>query len=486
MNIRVFTKPIVSGQYDAGLANSVHFEVTVDGQTKELNNGYGILFPKAQVREDGTIAPRGAMNPAIVNAGSRYLIVCDYVNNDCRSMLLRNEYVENESDDIKASGLSDTPENVAPSMVYAWETSDFTEFRDLGLIEESSVANGTAEVKAAGEITVPDAMSQAILTRWLPPYGIENTAQREFRYPLSKGFADPVVFTWNGKWYFLATNDLNGNIGLFMREAESIEALFDEGNEPGVILDFNEENGFVQTFWAPEWHVIGGVPYILFAVGGKQWAPQSHMMKYKGTGDIMKPENWEKPVRVKRQDGSFLCEDGITLDMTYLRAAGRSYIIWSERYHIGTPLDSGSMIYIGEIDEKNPTVLISDKVLLTRPLLGWENVAGTINNEGPYCLVRGDKVMVSYSGGDACGHYYAVGLLTARVGDNLLDIGSWKKAGVPFFSAYSVKGIDGPGHSSFFKDENGVDMIAFHGQDHGRQSGIRQVLFTADGMPVVM
>ena len=470
--IRVFTKNITAKSYDAGLANSIHFELTHDGTSQELNRGYGILFPQGKIREDNTIDPRGAQNPRILKLPenrqvNNYIIFCDYVN--------------------------EASENIAEGKVYAWHTDDFTKFTEIGLISEDELKaraddcdGDSGNLEFTEKIEIDDSLVSGICQKWIPPYGISSRTLRKFEYPLVKGFADPVIFTWNGKWYFLATNDINGNIGIFMREADSVDNLFTENHKLSVILDYDEEKEFIQTFWAPEWHIIGGTPYILFAVGGKKWAPQSHMMKYKGTGDIMDPESWEEPIRVRKKDGSFLTEDGITLDMTYLKTPNKSYVIWSERYNIGTALDSGSMLYIGTIDEHNPSVLTSDKILLSRPLYGWENVAGTINNEGPYCLVRNNKVIVSYSGGDACGHYYAVGALSASVYDDLLDTSNWAKSQAPFFTAYTLDYIDGPGHSSFFTDENGEYMIAFHGQDNGRQSGIHPICFTDEGMPVVI
>lgn len=464
--LHVYTKNVIPKTYDAGLANSIHFELTSKGSRQELNCGYGMLFPKACIKEDNTIDPRGALNPQIIQDEKRYLIICDYVN--------------------------EAGNNMAPGRKYAWETTDFTSFNELGLINNPFPSK--AQNTGADTIPLPDSFIPKILSRWVPPYGIRTDNPRQFRYPLVKGFADPVVFPWNGKWYYLATNDINGNIGIFMREADNIDDLFDDGEgaadnpkyKLSVILDYDEENEFIQTFWAPEWHIIGGVPYILFAVGKKEWGPQSHMMRYKGEGSIMSPESWDKPVRVCKQDGSFLCEDGITLDMTYLHTPKANYVVWSERYHIGTALDSGSMLYIGTIDSSNPTRLTSDKILLSRPLYGWENVAGTINNEGPYCFVKDNRVIVSYSGGDACGHYYAVGFLAADTDTNLLDTDNWEKSQTPFFNAYTLTGIDGPGHSSFFVDEFGNDMIAFHGQDSGRQSGIHPFYMTEDGRPVVI
>ena len=133
------------------------------------------------------------------------------------------------------------------------------------------------------------------------------------------------------------------------------------------------------------------------------------------------PKGVKNPVRVCKKDGSWLTEDGITLDMTYIKTKRASYMVWSYRKDIATPLDTGSMLYIATIDEKEPWILTSNPVLLSRPLLGWENVAGTINNEGPYAFLKDGKVFLTYSGGSANGYTYAVGLFTANEEDGTPD-----------------------------------------------------------------
>lgn len=211
-------------------------------------------------------------------------------------------------------------------------------------------------------------------------------------------------------------------------------------------------------------------------------------MKLKKGGSLIDPESWEEPVRIRKKDGSFLTEDGITLDMTYLKAGERSYVVWSYRRNIGTPYDTGSMLYIAEVDEKQPWQLSSDPVLLTRPLYGWENVNHTINNEGPYAFTADGKVYLTYSGGAADGYTYALGLLTADAKDDLLDISVWKKRCTPVLSYYSVEGIYGPGHNSFFTDAQGNLMIAYHAEDalehYLRCDGIHRVHFNIHGEPV--
>lgn len=312
--------------------------------------------------------------------------------------------------------------------------------------------------------------------------------QPNYSFPLASGYADPVILLWKDKYYYLATNDNKGDIGIYVRESETIDGLFAAGYTERLILDLDEEKDFMQTFWAPEFHSIGEELYILFAVSGKQWAPQCHMMKLKKEGNILSADDWETPVRVQKGDGTFLTESGITLDMTYFKADGLSYVVWSYREHIGTPLDSGSMIYIATVDEQQPYRLTSDPVLLTRPLLSWENVQGTINNEGPYPLIREDTVYITYSGANACGYTYALGLLSIPRGSNLLDAKEWRKAPTPVLSYYSAGGVYGPGHNSFFTDKEGNTMIVYHGETeivkHGtRCTAMHRVHFNQQGVP---
>lgn len=321
-------------------------------------------------------------------------------------------------------------------------------------------------------------------------YEVSGTVvQPEYPFPLAKGYADPDILYWNGKYYFLATNDNMNYIGLYVREADTVEGLF-SGAEEHLILDKNEERGFIQTFWAPEFHQIGGELYILFAVSGVKWGPQCHMMKLKKGGSIIDADAWEEPIRVQRMDGRYL-SDGvydITLDMNHFNAGGRDYLVWSYRKWTGKPEDSGSMLYIAQTDPQTPWKLISEPVLLTRPVYGWENNHHTINNEGPYAFVAGGTVYLTYSGGAAGGYSYALGLLTANENADLLDPRVWVKSNAPVLSYYSADEF-GPGHNAFFTDEFGNFMITFHAEeafirDGGlRCSGMRRVHFDIHGTP---
>lgn len=523
--LKVYTRKEDRSCYPAGLADSIHFAYSRgEGEFCPLHQNYGILFAKAEVREDDTLSPMGLSRPGMfvmpedTGARTRYGIAAF----------------------LKEEGSRKDGEAREEAQIALWTTEDFMEFREEGVFDREAFAQ-TYPVTWRDTVEIGGALCDRIVLHWGRLENVAVTVPEEvtlgspqelehvrataaysdgstdlkrvrwdwenrkteadgsvrvkgtvvcerYSYPLASGFADPVVFFWQGKYYFLSTNDNVGDIGLFLREADDVQGLFREDCALHLILGKDEERGFVQTFWAPEFHEIGGELYILFAVSGSAWGPQCHLMRWKKGRPLTDADAWECPVRVVRRDGSMLTEDGITLDMTYLKAGGRSYMVWSYRRGIGTPKDTGSMLYIAQTDEKEPWRLTSDPALLSRPLYGWENVNGTINNEGPHAFVSGGKVYLTYSGGDACGYTYAVGLLSADENADLCMTDSWKKNGYPVLHFLSVEGEYGPGHNSFFVSPEGKLTIAYHAVDdishRLRCTGMHRVHFDAQGKPV--
>lgn len=507
------TRP-VSVFYPAGLAYAVHLEYSRPGEERQqLNRDYGILFAKGAVSPEDTIVPVGVVNPLLFDMEDGWI------------------GISGEPVDERGAPAADSK-----GKVFLWKTRDLIRFEETGPVSAASLARyhpaGSLAVDAETaekairywspvrlqSVSVPEQMaacSAADLKQVRAELFYSDGSKREaridwhtgntdftapgektvegvlkkhaFPFPLAEGYGDPVIFRRENKWYFLGTNDNLDDIGLYIREAESPEGLFAPGIEQHLILPFDKERGFEQTFWAPEMHVIGGEAYILFAVSGHVWGPQCHLMKLKKGGRMIRAEDWEDPVPVVRKDGSPLSTDGITLDMTCIQAESGIYMVWSYRRHIGTPRDTGSMLYIATADEREPWKLTSDPVLLTRPLYGWENVSGTINNEGPNAFIRDGKVYLTYSGGSANAYTYALGLLTAESKADLTELSSWTKSIQPVLTFRSVEGEYGPGHNSFFISDQDELMIAYHAETsidgHLRCDGIRRVHFRTDGTP---
>lgn len=517
--LKVYTREPDQDNYPYGLALSVHMAYSEDGgEFRSLNRNYGILFAEAVVLADDTLSPRGVKEPKI------------FALKEGGFGITAVQVRENGEADGDSAG-----------KILFWTTQDLIHFDAKGLVPVDEAEGRAAEGngQAADCVEVDPVLLKRAAEYWTPVFHTDTTApecvrisspqeldavmaeavysdgsrapkrvcwekeavdftrpgryevqgkvqSKKYVFPLAEGFGDPVIFKWEGMWYYTSTSDNTGDVGLYIREADTVEGLFAEDVVQHLILPYDEERELIQTFWAPEFHVIGGKLYILFAVSGHTWGPQCHLLKLKEGQPLIRAESWEDPVRVIRQDGSCLSEDGITLDMTYLRTKRQSYVVWSYRRHIGTPLDTGSMLYIAAVDEREPWKLTSEPVLLSRPLYGWENVNNTINNEGPYAFIKGGKVYLTYSGGSANSYTYAVGLLTAREEDDLLDVSCWCKRCTPVLSFYSVEGEYGPGHNSFY-EEDGDLMIAYHGEKDMKETlrcdGIRRVHFRKDGTP---
>ena len=520
-NIRVYTEKTVENAYPSGLANSVHIAVSVNGEEEcPLFENYGILFAKAISGEGEVLETKALVDPQI----------CCLKNGDYLITAVRTK--ENGAADPKSEGC-----------LLAWTTDDFCSFEELGLLSIGELCDklgiSEGELPSDSYVTVPHSLCQNAEKYWgrveskavflpervkgkeeleavrarvvysdgseelkrvkwefdkkekLPEEGflVKGKIEKpELKFPLAEGFADPVILLWENNYYYIATNDNLDDIGLYVRKSSELEGLFAEDVKQYCILDRDEEKGLYQTFWAPEFHIINGELCILFAVSGKEWGPQCRIMRLKGGGDILSPEDWDEPVRIRRADGSFLSEDGITLDMTMITSGDKSFYIWSYRRHIGTDLDTGSMIMAAEFNPEEPWKISGEPVLLSRPMYSWENLCGTINNEGPCAFKEKGKIYLTYSAGDACGYLYSVGLLTAQEGADLSKPESWTKSGTPVLNFRSVPKEYGPGHNSFFRDRDGKLWITYHGEtsmeSRYRCSAMRRIHIGKDNRPL--
>lgn len=530
--------------YSSFLARSVHFAITTDsGKTFEtLYNNYGKLFAKCNFNEENGIVSMGAHDIEIYRLGDEYIITAketkrtkladgNYPERDtgmfvrwttkdfitfsepevCKSRLTRSEEkkcnetsvaISPEGIDYSEKAVSiSISEEMASKLVHNNIT---VEFESVDLPKSVTVSSKEELEKVTATVTYTDGSTHEKHIKW-DLDGIDFTKAgkhivkgeivvRRFPFPVENHpWADPVITYYNGKYYFIATNDANGNTSFEIREADTPEALFEPGVRRAVILD-SETSVFKSTFWAPEFHVVGGQLRIFCALSIEGFDPQCYIMTLADGGDVLNKDDWSVPTRVVMPDERYLGvnplgdnKNGITLDMTYFEAGGKSYAVWSYRTWAGT--DSGSMLMIAQMDPDNPRKLLTYPTLLTRPYYGWEHNSGTDNNEGPYAIVTDEKVYLAYSGGDARGHMYAVGMLTANVGDDLLDISNWETSSAPVLASNFVEGEYGPGHNAFFTDEYGDTYITYHGnntiQRTGIIPGIRRVHFLSDGTPLL-
>ena len=159
-------------------------------------------------------------------------------------------------------------------------------------------------------------------------------------------------------------------------------------------------------------------------------------------------------------------------------------MVWSQRQFL--PKDLGAWLYIAKLNQERPWELASEPVLLSKPDYGWDN-NHTFVDEGPFALVSGDKLFVTFSGA-AVDESYVVSYLELINNDSLLDRNSWRKNNYPILSARSVDGEYGTGHNAYVIDEDGIVWNTYHarpGADGPRSTGIRRVHFDVDGCPML-
>ncbi len=541
-------KPDPSLYYEERLAYSVHLALKEgDGDFYALNHNSGVLFARATENEDGSLNPKSLKDPVlyrrpdgafgvqarriegdgeeepgkpvILRWSSRDLIVFEETKDGeateqalregiaCETFAERvlEEYTARKASAEQASERAcSTIEGCVPGNVIEISEEEAVYLKRKLLTPESvsvSVpqkicASSPADLrKVRAAVHYSDGTSLQRSVDWdlsgvdfakAGSYPLRGTVHQEhFPFPIAYNRADPCVARWNGKYYFIATNDADDNHTLYIREADTLAGLADA--EEILLLDSHTYEGIGGLLWAPEFHEIEGRLYIFHAATpGEFYCEESYVMELREGGSPACRGDWSAPKRVKKKDGSDLCEMGktITLDMTCFLWEGDYYVVWSQRQFL--PKDLGAWLYIAKLNPKEPWKLLTDPVVLTKPEYGWENNHVFVD-EGPYALIRGDRLYLTYSGA-LVDYTYVVSYLVAEKGQNLLDAASWRKNGYPILSLRSVPGEYGTGHNAYVEDEDGIIWNTYHarpGADGVRSSGFRRVHFDTDGCPML-
>lgn len=528
-------EPIDEVYYDPRLAYSMHLMLEEQGKITVLNHNSGVLFAKATENEDGSLNPKSIQYPYIHT-----------IQDGAYEILAVRTLADGEPDEESAGKvLSFTTKDFITYTEQGLKepTEEYLELRALWEegkeLEETGGINELPEgAHLCNYIEIPDELADYLQKKLLTPqhvktifpekvlagskeelcgmrakklfsdgtqapsvvdwnlegvdfgtpgeYPVEgNLYQDCYAFPVARNHADPCIGKWNGKYYFIATYDADHEHTMYIREADSIPELVNA--KENLILDSTTYEGIGGLLWAPELHIIGGKLCILHAATPDPFfEEESRIMILKDGGNPIVKEDWEAPRRIVRADGSDICEAGkvITLDMTHFVWEGEDYVIWAQRQFL--PKDLGSWLYIAKLNPAEPWKLMSEPVLLTKPEYGWEN-NHTFVVEGPFALIREDKLFVTYSAA-AVDTSYVVGLLTFKRGKDILDASNWKKSNYPILTSRSVPGEYGTGHNAYVEDENGDIWNTYHarpGVDAPRCSGIRQVHFDVDGQPIL-
>ncbi len=523
--------PIDNILYDPRLAYSMHLALSEDGKTYHaLNHNSGVLFVKATENEDGSVTPWSLIHPVMFAMEEGYGVLAQRIGSEgdedlesagkrlfftTKDFLEYKEegFVTEEEAEAMLAGVAKLPVPKAeeldilgavPSNVLEIRSSVADRLRKKLITPVNCGVEFTAQVEASSTEDLYKYKANSLFTDgtkverkvdwdlstvdFAKPgtYTIKGRIHQEhFEFPVAFNRADPCVGKWNGKYYFIATNDADNNHTLYIREADTLTGLVDA--EEILLLDSTTYEGIGGLLWAPELHEVDGKWYIFHAATpGEFFWEESHVMALREGGNPSRREDWSAPKRVVKADGSDICEAGkeITLDMTVFDWEGEYYAIWSQRQFL--PKDLGAWLYIAKINPKEPWKLASEPVVLLKPDYGWSN-NHTFVVEGPFALPKEDILYITFSGA-AVDTSYVVGLLSIPKGKDLLEPKNWKQGNYPILTARSVEGEYGTGHNAYVTDEEGTVWNTYHarpGVEGVRSSGIRRVHFDIDGEPML-
>jgi len=523
-------EPLDTAIYDARLAFSLHLAISKDGKTfTALNHNSGLWFAKATENDDGLLNPKSLKNPIIFakedgtfgvvairtlasgeedNEDVRktlYVTTKDFVEYSAETLISLDEYnsyakastsVLRDSllniEGIFPSNVIEIPETLGDYLCKKLLTPENISIR----VPEEITASCEEDVKAIralagysdGGICYKSVDWDISKIDFNKPGIYEITGvvtQPHFDFPLAINRADPCVGRWNGKWYFIATNDADDNHTLYIREADTLEGLATA--EEHLILDSTTYEGIGGLLWAPEFHIVNGKLYIFHAcTPGEFFWEESHIMELKEGGNPVCKEDWSRPKRVVKADGSDICEAGkeITLDMTCFEWENDYYVVWSQRQFL--PKDLGAWLYIAKLNADKPWMLASEPVVLSKPDFGWGN-NHTFVEEGPFALFRNDMLYLTFSAA-AVDSSYVVSFLKIQEGKDLLNPANWIKRNAPILTSRCVTNEYGTGHNAYVMDDFGNIWNTYHarpGVEGPRSTGIRRVHFDIDGEPML-
>ncbi|THV41817.1 family 43 glycosylhydrolase [Glycomyces buryatensis] len=297
--------------------------------------------------------------------------------------------------------------------------------------------------------------------------------------PLIRQRADPfIVRHTDGYYYFTASVPTYDRI--VMRRSTTLQGLATA--QEVTVWSKHTSGPMSYHIWAPEIHYISGKWYIYFAAGRAEdvWAIRMYALENASANPMS--GTWTEKGQITTPRDSF------ALDATTFTDGGTRYLCWAQS---DPELGSGTSLYLAAMS--NPWTITGTPVRISKPTLSWE-VIGHKVNEGAAVVKRNGRIFMTFSA-SATDANYAVGLLTASEGANLLNASSWVKNPQPVLRSNESTSQYGPGHNSFTVSEDGQsDIIVYHARpykdisgdplyDPNRHTRIQKFYWNADGTP---
>lgn len=263
-----------------------------------------------------------------------------------------------------------------------------------------------------------------------------------FTNPLLASGPDPWVIAHGGVYYY--THTLGNRIALW-RTADMADL---PRAEQQVVWTPPKTGRNAHSIWAPEIHRIDGKWYIYYSATAAGFKDDSHRGVF-----VLENESAD-PLTGKWIDRGKINTRNAGIDGTVFSHRGSLYFAYSPYI--------GAVSGIALARMTNPWTLAGAEVVIAQPDKKWEDRGGRKILEGPQFL-KGPTgtVYMTYSAGACWSDDYALGLLRATTGGDLLDARSWSKNAAPVLT--KGNGVFATGHNGFFKSPDGrEDWIIYH------------------------
>jgi len=297
-------------------------------------------------------------------------------------------------------------------------------------------------------------------------------ASRTFTNPLQANGPDPWVTRADGYYYY--TNTLGNRIGLW-----KTKTLSEVGKATEHTVWTPPKTGPNSVnIWAPELHRLDGKWYLYYTATDAQKSSDDNRYVFVLENPAADPTTgtWTDKGKVNTKYPG--------LDGSLFEHNGQRYFLYSA--YVGPQ----SVLCIAPMT--NPwTIDQSKEAIIAKPTQEWEKGGGRQILEGPEFLPgKKGQLFIVYSGSACWDDNYALGMLTAQPGSNVLQASSWTKSDGPVFHKSEQNSVYGTGHNSFTKSPDGTqDWLVYHAKDAAtgkceqRSSRMQPFTWNADGTP---
>ncbi len=299
--------------------------------------------------------------------------------------------------------------------------------------------------------------------------------------PLVRRRADAQVFRHTDGAYYMTGSVLEYD-RLVLRRSPTLAGLATA--EERVLWRHDAAGPLSGFIWAPELHLVDGRWTMYFAAGPSGGGADVFRIRtYALRCDGPDPMTGRWALLGQLQTAW----DSFNLDSTSFVHGGTRYLCWAQRE---AGLDTNSNLYLAPL--KTALTFARAPVRLSVPTLDWE-VRGFKVNEAPAVLERHGRLFITYSA-SATDARYCLGMLSADASADIMDAKVWTKSQHPVFVSCPETGVYGPGHNSFTTDEDGRDILVYHGRDYenivgdplfdpNRHTRVQRIYYRQDGTP---